>query len=174
MSDVIETTDIKIYLSGGATNTDPNASLGGIISSTELVDNNLHNLFAKVEAAEASTGSTKYRGIYVKNNNGHTLTWESVIAYIESQTTSGDTSIEIGVANEAADATMDTIANEDTAPDPAVSFTASTDPGDGKAVGDLADGSYRGIWVKRIVNASASAFGNDTAELAIRGETTST
>ena len=41
MSDVIETTDIKIYLSGGATNTDPNASLGGIISSTELVDNNL-------------------------------------------------------------------------------------------------------------------------------------
>ena len=28
--------DLKIYLSGGAGNSDPNASLGGIISSTEV------------------------------------------------------------------------------------------------------------------------------------------
>ena len=37
-------------------------------------DNTLHNLFAKVSAAEALAGSTKYRGIYIKNENGHTLT----------------------------------------------------------------------------------------------------
>jgi hypothetical protein len=173
MSDVIESADIKIYLSGGAGNTDPNASLGGVISATEVVDDNLHNLFAKVSAAEALAGSTKYRGIYIKNENGHTLTWEDVKAYINSQSTSPDTSVEIAVALEVADETMDTIANEDTAPDPAVDFTATTDPDLGKDVGDLEDGSYRGIWVKRIVSPSASAFGNDTAELGGRGETAS-
>lgn len=173
--EVIETTDLKIYLSGGATNTDPNDSLGGVISSTELVDNTLHNLFAKVSAAEALAGSTKYRGIYIKNENGHTLTLEDAIAYIESQTTSGDTSIEIAVAAEAADNAMATIVDEDTAPASVAAdgFTAVTGTASGRIVGDLADGSYRGVWVKRIVTAGATAFGDDTCEIGVRGETTS-
>ncbi len=174
MSNVIESTDLKIYLSGGGANTDPNASLGGEISSTELVDNNLHNLFAKVDAAEALAGSTKYRGLYVKNENGHGLTLEDAVAFLESQSTSGDTSIEVGVAAEAIDAEMATIANEDTAPTTDDGYTNTTGVGNGKAIGGLADASYRGIWIKRIVNASASAFGNDTAEFGVNGETTST
>ena len=175
MSDVIETGDIKIYLSGGASNTDPNASLGGVISTTELVDNTLHNLFAKVSASEAETGSTKYRGVYLKNENGHTLTLQDAVAYIESQTTSGDTSIEIAVADEAIDTEMETLTDEDTAP-ASISgdWVSATGTAAGSSIGDLADGSYRGIWVKRIVNASASAYGNDTAQIAGRGETTST
>ena len=175
MSNVIEAADIKVYLSGGAANTDPNASLGGVISTTALVDNTLHNLFAKVSAAEALAGSTKYRGIYIKNDNGHTLTLEDAIAFIESQTTSGDTSIEIAVADEAIDATMATIADEDTAPASiSGSWVSATGEASGSAIGDLDDGSYRGLWVKRIVTASASAFGNDTAQVGVRGETTAT
>lgn len=171
----IEQGDIKIYLSGGASNTDPNASLGGAISSTELVDNTLHNLFAKVSAAEALAGSTKYRGIYIKNENGHTLTLQDVITYIESQTTSGDTSIEIAVAAEAADVEMATIPNEDTAPASVApdGFTALTGTSNGRIVGDLDDGSFRGIWIKRIVTAGATAYGDDTCEIGTRGETTS-
>ena len=172
---VIEQGDIKIYLSGGATNTDPNDSLGGAISSTELVDNTLHNLFAKVSAAEALAGSTKYRGIYIKNENGHTLTLQDAITYIESQTTSGDTSIEIAVAAEAADVEMATIADEDTAPASVAvdGFTALTGTSNGRIVGDLDDGSFRGIWIKRIVSAGATAYGDDTCEIGTRGETTS-
>ncbi len=172
---VIEQGDIKIYLSGGATNTDPNDSLGGAISSTELVDNTLHNLFAKVSAAEALAGSTKYRGIYIKNENGHTLTLQDVITYIESQTTSGDTSIEIAVAAEAADVEMATIPNENTAPASVApdGFTALTGTSNGRIVGDLDDGSYRGLWIKRIVTAGATAYGDDTCEIGTRGETTS-
>ena len=171
----IEQGDIKIYLSGGASNTDPNDSLGGAISSTELVDNTLHNLFAKVSAAEALAGSTKYRGIYIKNENGHTLTLQDAITYIESQTTSGDTSIEIAVAAEAADVEMATIPNEDTAPASVApdGFTASTGTSNGRIVGDLDDGSYRGLWIKRIVTAGATAYGDDTCEIGTRGETTS-
>jgi len=172
---VIEQGDIKIYLSGGATNTDPNDSLGGAISSTELVDNTLHNLFAKVSAAEALAGSTKYRGIYIKNENGHTLTLQDVITYIESQTTSGDTSIEIAVAAEAADVEMATIPNENTAPASVApdGFTALTGTSNGRIVGDLDDGSYRGLWIKRIVTAGATAYGDDTCKIGTRGETTS-
>ncbi len=176
MSDVIESTDIKVYLSsesGGAST--PADSIGGPISTTELTDDELHNLFAKVDAQEAEDGSTKYRGIYVKNENGHTLTLEDAIAYIESQSTSGDTSIEIAVADEAIDASMERLANEDTAPT-AISGSWVSDTGteNGSDIGDLDDGSYRGVWVKRIVNASASAYGNDSATAGFRGETTST
>lgn len=171
----IESTDIKIYLSGGSTNTDPNDSIGGAMSSTQLVDDNLHNLFAKVSASEASTGSTKYRGIYVKNENGHTLTLTDAIAFIESQSTSTDTSIEVAVANEAIDASMEALTNESTAPTAiSGSWVSAVGTASGSAIGDVADGSYRGIWVKRIVNASATAFGNDTAQIGVQGETTST
>jgi hypothetical protein len=170
---VIESTDIKVYLSGGSANTDPNASLGGVISTTEMTDDNLYNLFAKVDAAEASAGSTKYRGVYIKNENGHTLTLQAAIAYIKSQTTSGDTSIEVAVANEAADVEMATIANEDTAPASiSGSWVSAVGEASGSDMGNLDDGSYRGIWIKRIVTASATAYGNDTTEFGVRGETT--
>ncbi len=171
----IEPTDIKIYLSGGAANTDPNDSIGGAISDTKLVDDNLHNLFAKVSAAEADAGSTKYRGIYVKNENGDALTLNDAITYIESQSTSADTSIQLAVANEAIGASMEVLADEDTAPAAiSGSWVSAVGEASGSAIGDLDDDSYRGIWVKRIVNESAVAFGNDTAKFGIIGETTST
>ncbi len=171
----IEPTDIKIYLSstaGGAST--PADSIGGPISTTELTDNELHNLFAKVSAAEALAGSTKYKGIYVKNEHG-TLTLEDAIAFIEAQTDSTDTSIEIAVADEAIGASMQRLANENTAPAAITgSWVSAVGEASGSAIGDLDDDSYRGIWVKRIVNESASAFGNDTAKFGIIGETTST
>jgi hypothetical protein len=168
----ISTSELKVYLSGGNGNTDPDASLGGIISTTELVDNTLHNLFAKVSAAEALAGSVKYRGIYLKNTNG-TLTYEDAVAYISSQTTSGDTSLKISVADEGVSATMQTIVNENTAPSGEV-FSTADGVGNGLAIGNMAAGSYIGIWVERTVNASATAYGSDTAILGWRGESTST
>lgn len=168
---VITTADIKYYLSGGATNTDPNASLGGVISTTELVDDTLHTLFAKVGAAEALAGSTKYRALYIKNTNAASLTLQDIVAYISSQTTSGDTSIEISVATEIADATIQTIVNEDTAPT-GQTYISATGVAEGQDMGDLAAGSYRGVWIKRIVSAGATAYGSDEATIGARGETT--
>lgn len=170
MSVIIES-EIKYYLSGGASNTDPNASLGGVISTTELVDDTLHNLFAKVSAAEALAGSTKYRALYIKNTNAASLTLQDIIAYISSQTTSGDTSIEISVATEVADATIQTIGDEDTAPT-GQTYISATGVAEGQDMGDLAAGSYRGVWIKRIVTAGATAYGSDEATIGCRGETT--
>ena len=168
----ITASDLKIYLSGGTSNTDPDASLGGDISTTELVDNTLHNLFAKVGAAEALTGSVKYRGIYIKNTHG-TLTYEDAIAYIATQTTSTDTSAKIAVADEGISASMQTIATEDDAPTGEVFYTADG-TANGLALGNLDAGEYIGVWIERTVTAGATAFGSDTLTLGFRGETTDT
>lgn len=167
----IQSSDIKVYLSGGADNTNPNLSLGGVISTTELVDNTLHNLFAKVSAAEALAGSVKYRGVYVKNEHA-SLTYEDILAYISAQTTSPDTSAKISVADEGKNVSMQVIGDEDTAPIGEV-FSTADGVGNGLSMGSLDAGDYIGIWIERTVDAGAEAFGNDQLILAWRGESTS-
>ena len=67
----ILSTDLKMYLSGGASNSDPAAALGGAISSSQRGT----NIFDNVTSGEASAGDTEYRGVYIKNTNGsQTLT----------------------------------------------------------------------------------------------------
>ncbi len=171
----IESTDIKVYLSstGGGAST-PADSIGGPISDTELVDNDLHNLFARVDAAEGLAGSTKYRGIYIKNEHG-SLTLDDAIAFIQAQTDSTDTSIEVAVADEAIDASMERLTNETTAPAAITgSWVSATGEAAGSAIGDLDADSYRGIWIKRIVTGPAAAYGNDSCQIGVIGETTST
>jgi hypothetical protein len=67
--------DIGLFLSGGAGNTDPNASLGGIISSTRFLSQNATgNTISGVtinDAAENATGS----GTLAYAVSGQTLTW---------------------------------------------------------------------------------------------------
>ncbi|MBT9164957.1 MAG: hypothetical protein DDT23_00968 [candidate division WS2 bacterium] len=161
--------NIRFFLSGGGANTNPNLSLGGAISSTEMVDNVLHNLFARVEAAEAATGSVRYRAIYVRNTHA-TLTYEAVLAFISLQTTSPNTSIRISLAGEGVNGTMQTIPNENTAPVGRV-FVAADGVAAGLPMGNLAPGAFFGIWVERTVNAGALAFSSDTASVSVRGET---
>ena len=158
--------DIKLYLSGGAANNDPNASLGGAISSTEIVDNTLHNLFDKVTGAEAETGDTEYRAFFVKNTHA-TLTYEGAKIYIHTNTVSGMTGVEIGL-DPSEGSPIQTIADENTAP---TNVTFSTAEGEENAltIGDLAPGAMKGIWVKRIVSTNASAYASDNVVIRISG-----
>lgn len=87
--------DIKFYLSGGGSNTDPNAALGGAISSTEIVDASDNNLFDDVTGDESNAGDTEYRAFYVKNTHA-SLTWQNVKVWIQTNTPAGD-SVEIGI-----------------------------------------------------------------------------
>ena len=57
----IVSADIKYRLSGGASNSDQNASLGGVKSSNEASA----SLFDNVSSAEAVSGDTEYRCFYV-------------------------------------------------------------------------------------------------------------
>jgi hypothetical protein len=164
---MIVTTDIKNYLSGGASNSNVNASLGGVISSVEVVDNTLNNLFAYAPASEALVGSTKYRAIYVKNTHA-TLTYIGAIVYVNSNTPSATTNVQISVATEVG-SPVQTIVNENTAPTGQTFYDASG-TGGALEIGDLAPGEKKAIWVKWVIDANTTAV-NDTVTISYRGET---
>lgn len=151
--------DIKVYLSGGASNDNPNASLGGAVSSTEIVDDTLHNLFDEVSGAEHLVGSTEYRALFVKNDSAETA--YNVKVFIDSNTTGVDSSLEIG-KEATIGSPKQTIANETTAP---TDITFSTADGVGNAIvlGDMTAGTYYMVWLKRIISAGETPQANDTA-----------
>jgi hypothetical protein len=86
--------DITLWLSGGASNTNPNQSLGGDPSIFPITSNVLNNLFDDVTADEALDGLEDYRCIYIFND-GDTTVW-NVKLFIYSDSTGG-ASMEIGV-----------------------------------------------------------------------------
>lgn len=163
----IVASDILFLLSGGTSNTDTDASLGGVISTTEIVDNTVNNLFALATATESDAGSTKYRGFFVKNSHA-TLTLTSPKIYISSNTPSATTAVTVGLAAETG-SPMDTIADEDTAPT-AISFVTAVDFANGLSLGDLAPGEVKGVWVKWVIDAATVAT-NDEITFTVKGET---
>ena len=165
----ITASDLKIYLSGGAGNSDPNASLGGIISSTEVTDNTTHNLFDQVSGTESLAGDTEYRGVYLKNTHG-SLTLQNTKVYISSNTGSADTTIDIALDGGATNATMETLSDESTAPS-GETFTAPTTYAGGLSIGSLAAGEKKGLFIRRTVNASAAAVNDDAVTIKYDGDT---
>lgn len=161
--------DIKYYLSGGAANSDPNASLGGAISSTEITSAALHNLFDVVSGAESTAGDIEYRCFYVKNTHG-SLTWIAPVVWVVSNTTSGDTTVDIALAGEGVGGTAETVVNESTAPVGEV-FSAPASKGTGLVMSDIPSGSYAAIWVRWTVNAGAAAFSDDNVVIRVEGDT---
>ena len=159
----IVSTDIQYRLSGGASNSDPAASLGGVKSSTAA-----SNYFDDVSSAEASAGDTEYRCVYVHNNHG-TLSLIGAKVFIQTNTPSSDTDVAIGLGSSAINGTEQTVADESTAPT-GVSFSAPTTFAGGLAIGDLAAGAHKAVWVRRTVNAGAAAYA-DSFTLRVQGDT---
>lgn len=165
----IVTGDIKFRLSGGAANSDVNASLGGAKSSTEIVDATLHNLFDLVSSADSSAGDTEYRCFYV--HNGHaTLALQSAKVWIQTNTPSADTTVEIALAGEGVNGTAETVANENTAPT-GETFSAPANEGAALSIGNIPAGQHQAIWVKRIVTAGAAAANADSVVIRVKGDT---
>lgn len=160
----IASSDIKYRLSGGGSNTDPNAALGGAVSSTDAAS----TIFDNVSSGEASAGDTEYRCVYVKNNHG-SLTLTSPKVWIQANTPSGDTTVEISLGTSAVNGTEQTIADENTSPT-GTSFSSAANEGAGLSLGDLAPGATKAVWIKRIVTAAAAAA-NDSFTLRVKGDT---
>ena len=159
----IISTDIKYRLSGGASNTDPAASLGGVKSSTDA-----SNYFDDVSSAEASAGDTEYRCVYVHNNHG-SLTLIGAKVWIQANTPSGDTDVAIGLGTSAVNATEQTVVDESTAPS-GVAFSQPTTFAGGLSIGDIPFGQHKAVWVRRVVNAAAAAYA-DSFTLRVQGDT---
>ena len=159
----IVSTDIQYRLSGGASNSAPALSLGGVKSSTAA-----SNYFDDVSSAEASAGDTEYRCVYVHNNHG-TLSLIGAKVFIQTNTPSSDTDVAIGLGSSAINGTEQTVADESTAPT-GVSFTAPTTYAGGLSIGVLAAGAHKAGWVRRTVNAGAAADA-DSFTLRVQGDT---
>lgn len=157
---VILTTDIVFRLSGGAANSNVNASLGGAKSSVALVDNTLNNLYADSLGPESVAGSIKYRAIYVHNAHA-SLTMQNSKVYITTNTPSTDTVFDIGVGTAAINGTEQTIANEDTAPT-SVTWSQPSTYGTGVSLGNIPFSQHIAVWFRRTVTAGAAAANADS------------
>lgn len=163
--------EILLRLSGGSGNTDPNAALGGVMStSTVISDNTSNNLFDKITGAESTAGRTDYRGFYVLNNDG-ALTLEDAGIYVDSETTHTGVDVELGLATQGLNATMSTIADEVTAPSPSVTFSDASGVGNRLVLGNIPAGQRYGVWAKRVINAGTAAKTDYTVVLKVVGDT---
>ena len=161
----IVATDLKYYLSGGAANADPTAALGGAMSSVQAASNFLDD----IGTAEAAAGDTEYRAFFVKNTNA-TDTAYAVKVWIASNTPATSTSVQIALADEGVANTVETIANEGTAPTGPV-FDDAEDEANALSIGNLTPGQAHGVWIKRTVVATSTAFANDTATIRTKANT---
>jgi hypothetical protein len=155
--------EIQYRLSGGASNSDANASLGGAKSSNAVPS----GFFDDVSSAEATAGDTEYRCFYVHNANA-SLTLQNPVVWIQSNTTGNR--IAIGVGSAAVNGTEQTVADESTAPTGGVSFTQPTTKGAGLALGNIPAGQHKAVWVRRVIPA-ASGAANDTYTIRVEGDT---
>lgn len=152
---------------------DPNASLGDQISTTQITDATLHNLFDKITGDENAASDVEYRCFFVHNNHA-SLTWESVVVWLSSETAGGAT-VAIGLdpagvtAKGSGSAQAATIANESTAP-AGVTFSAPTSKGAGLSIGNIAAGSVAAIWVRRTA-ANTAALDTDGVVIRCEGDT---
>lgn len=162
--------DFVTRLSGGASNADGNASLGGAKSSN-AASASVDALFDQTSAAEASAGDTEYRCVYLHNGNASS-TMLSAVVWISANTPLAGSTLDIGVGTAAVNGTEQTVANESTAPS-AVSFSAPSSQGAGLALGDIPAGQHKAIWLRRTITAGAGASANDTWTLGYGADYTS-
>ena len=162
----IAPTDIVFRLStaagaaGDTTASTPDASLGKFVSTTAITPAAIANLFDNTTGAESAAGDVEYRQFFVLNSHA-TLTATNATITVASETASGGT-IDIAVDNigpvakNSPSPQAAVIANEQTAPTGVGAF------GDGPlALGDLAPGQVRGVWVRRTVPAGAGGANPD-------------
>lgn len=148
--------DLIYRLSGGVGNVDPNLALGGSMSTVAggiVVTDTLNNDMNDITSDEAAAGIIIYHGYFYENTHG-SLTWSTPVFWIESQTSSGDTTVNIAIADEAKNNPIEVIADEETAPVGPV-FTAPANKAAGISISDLNPSDNRGSWVEYIVNGGA-------------------
>ena len=135
----ITSADLEKLLTGGASNTDPNLSIGGTLSTTQLVNNSKNNLFDKVSAQEAEDGLTDYRCEGLKNDHA-SLTYKGAKVWVRQNTSSGDTEVFIGASAQGINTAPTAIADDSTAPT-GVTFTAPATEAAAISIGDIPQGN---------------------------------
>lgn len=169
-SDIVKRLSVLTGSAGDSVAGTPAGSLGKYVSTTAITDATAGNIFDDVSGSEAAAGSTEYRCIFILNNHA-TLTLYAATITVQSETAGGG-AITIALDNIAASAKGSSsaqaaqIAGETSTPSGVGAFGAGP-----LAIGDLAPGQVKAVWLKRVVSASASALNPDGVVLRVTGDT---
>ncbi len=154
---------LQLRLTGGAANSDPAASLGGVMSANQVSATAMNNLFDNVDPDEASAGDTEYRAIDVYNAGDAAAT--SVSVHMSTETSSTDTALDLGhdATNNPHTAAWagETIADEDTAPAAPVITFGHHVAANKLSLPDIPAGEACRVWLRRVVSAAAGNTSND-------------
>jgi hypothetical protein len=171
-SDIITRFSVTSGAAGDATAGTAAGSMGKYVSTTAWADGAI--LFDDVSGAENAASEAEYRCIFVLNNHA-TLTLQNAVVYLSAEV-AGGASVALAVDNIAASAKGSAsaqaaqIANEDTAPTGVGAFSSPTTAATGLALGNLAPGQVRGVWIRR-TTANTVAVDADGFTLGIAGDT---
>lgn len=175
--------DLLWFYTGAATHeaaqADPDASLGDYISNSGITTSVDNNVFDDVSGAEASAGDTNYRCIGFHNNHG-SLPLTAAVVWIQVDTGNGEDDIsfwtEAPTTPNEVSGYVQTIANEATEPtgasgnwSDATSKATGEDIPNGSA--EVGAGEWFGLWLKRIISASAGAAAAESVTMRVEGDT---
>lgn len=133
-----------------------NSDQADIVTITNIANETFDN----ISKTENIAGDIEYRCFYITNTHA-TDTAYSVTIWLESDASGAD-SLKIGkdlagVGDGVATGVADTVVDEDTAPDPAVTFSNPASRGDGINLGDFPPGEGAAFWIERTKAAGESA-----------------
>lgn len=163
-------------MSGGPSNSDPNASLGAGISGTLIDDPS--KVFDQISHTESWLGDTEYRCVYVKNTHGSEsylglVGW--VIQAVLPATLGGGDAPEhmeivfdpVGIGDGTNDGVASTVATEETPP----ALKAPANPAAvGTTGGSLGAGTY--YYIITAINTNGETIGSSEASATIDGAAT--
>ena len=156
---------LEFRLTGGSANSNPDASLGGAMSSNTLEPSGANNLFDNVSPSEAENGDQEYRAIDIYNNGDATA--EAVAIYMSAETSSTDTSLDFyndGTTHDGSDQ-GDTIADEGT--EPAGASWSHYTSGSKLDLPNIPISEATRVWIRRTINSSATNTASDTSTITL-------
>ena len=177
----VQAQDIKFYLTGGVANNNPNASLGGARSNTQI-GSGLNNLYDNITGTNHSLGNVDtsqlkdYRIFAMRLDDpladASNSTLDNAVLKVASQSL-GDCAIKAAIAS-AVNTTIPTIANENTAPTQdslMAPLSFQTIPGGGLSLPtSIQKGQSVHIAIERTITAGTTPATNSIT-LQIQGDT---
>ena len=172
-SDLLRKYSVKTGAAGNSTAGTAAGSLGKYISTTQITDATLNNLFDDITGDENAASEAEYRCEFIHNAHA-TLSLLAPVAWISSEVAGGanvaisvDTTAASAIGSASAQAKE--VTDENTAP-ATQTFSSPTTKGTGLALSDIPAGQCKALWWRRTATNSA-ALNNDGATVTIEGDT---
>lgn len=140
---------VQFRLSGGATNQNPFASLGGAMSGNQINDDQLDALVDQISVSQQGAGHTDYYCFYVYNSNSTSQMTDTKIWF-----TVLPSYISMALGSAAVGGTEQTIA-QDTTPPASVTFSQPLTMEEALTIGNIPAQSFKSVWIRRIIPAGA-------------------